>query len=105
MAHILSTSVQLVHYLVQVKFKLDPLTILVDPCLPAASTMESVLVSTPTNKQDQNSIKDNYANDYANKDDDLGAEYGTRIIIDDQEETDTGSTVSSVVAADNYKYV
>ena len=79
---------------------MDPKTILVDPSLPAASTMESAIISTRTTTT---ADPVSFENSSAVKDDVEVGDYGTN--IDDQEETDTGSTISSVVAADNYKFV
>ena len=98
------------------KFNLDPETILVDPSLPAASTMDSTVLLS---QLDAASVSDSYAAaSYASVSDsyaaesksDVGAEEsGTNEDQDqdledqDLEETDTGSTVSSVVAADSYR--
>ena len=105
---------------------MDPETILVDPSLPAASTMDSTVLLS---QLDAASVSDSYAAasyasdsyaaaSYASVSDsyaaesksDVGAEEsGTNEDQDqdledqDLEETDTGSTVSSVVAADSYR--
>ena len=104
----------------QVKFNLDPETIFMDPSLPAAATMDpiispiqsgvdealeaevdAIVTSDAIVAADDDNAENDNINDAASKSDAGAEESGNN--ADDQEETDTGSTISSVVAVDSYR--